>query len=104
MTEREQQIFRILVGNQIAMMRMLKTLAPPAHERDLDLRVSDVKDFWRGLFKEEVGFSSTLGDRPRERARYVLWVSPTGTPTYVAEGDDPNSYVSLVEGGPWRLA
>lgn len=58
-----QEIDRIIVGNQIAIMRALKALSPPAIERDLEIRIYDIKSWWRHNFGEEVGFSAVLGDR-----------------------------------------
>lgn len=60
---KRQELDRIIVGNQIAMMRVLKALAPPAHARDLEIRVMDIKDWWRHNYAEEVGFSASLDDR-----------------------------------------
>jgi hypothetical protein len=59
---------RLMVGNQIAIMRALSTSAAvgPLQRRDLDLRIGDIKSWWRLHFNEEVGFSAALGDRPPE--------------------------------------
>jgi hypothetical protein len=64
---KRQEIDRIIVGNQIAIMRALKTLAHPTHANVLEIRVSDIKSWWRLHFDEEVGFSAALGDRPIEK-------------------------------------
>jgi hypothetical protein len=59
-----QELDRIIVGNQLAIMRALAAIAGPVHQRDLEFRVHDVKDWWRRHYNEEVGFSSILGDKP----------------------------------------
>lgn len=64
--KKDHDLDRIIVGNQIAMMRVLQALAPPAWARDLEIRVHDIKDWWRQNYGEEVGFSVVLGDQPRE--------------------------------------
>lgn len=55
-------IDRIIVGNQLTIMRALQSLATPAHGRDLETRVRDIKRWWRTEFGEHVGFSTVLGD------------------------------------------
>lgn len=61
---KRQEIDRIIVGNQIAIMRALREVAPAAWARDLEIRVHDIKDWWQLNYDEEVGFSASLGDRP----------------------------------------
>jgi hypothetical protein len=59
----QDEINRLIVGNQVAIMRALATFAPPAHRRDLEMRVLDAKTWWRANFGQEVGFSTDLGDQ-----------------------------------------
>lgn len=58
------QILRMILGNQIALMRAIVPLTS-AHRRDLECRVYDAKSWWFEQFGEEVGFSSVLGDVPK---------------------------------------
>lgn len=60
---------RIIVGNQLTIMRALATLLPqtgPAE--DLRHRVSDIKQWWRDHYGEEVGFSTFWGDKAPDRS------------------------------------
>lgn len=55
---------RIIVGNQITIMRVL-AMDPklsPHYSSSLLSRVGDIKDFWRHKYNEEVGFSTVFGD------------------------------------------
>lgn len=62
---RQRQLNRIIVGNQIATMRALATLTPSLiASRDLNIRVTDIKNWWRDEHGEEVGFSPEWGDQP----------------------------------------
>lgn len=61
------QILRTMMGNQIAMMRALRSVASPNAVRDLETRCHDIKDWWRHEFGEEVGFSTSHGDIPKEK-------------------------------------
>lgn len=59
---------RIIIGNQLSIMRAIAAMSPqtgPAE--DLRIRVSDIKDWWRRHYDEEVGFSTHYGDKPPER-------------------------------------
>jgi hypothetical protein len=69
MTKKEKeryQLDRIIVGNQISIMRALAQAAESgssAH-RDLTRRAIDIKEWWRSTYGEEVGFSTAWGDQP----------------------------------------
>jgi hypothetical protein len=71
MTEKEKQRYaldRIIVGNQLMIMRALADAAGSgsrAH-RELHTRVCDIKDWWRISYGEEVGHSAAWGDRRPE--------------------------------------
>jgi hypothetical protein len=58
------ELDRIIIGNQLAIMRAVQTLVRGDVEIALNIRVHDIKEWWRRTFNEEVGFSATLGDRP----------------------------------------
>ena len=66
-TPSRQEIDRIIIGNQILIMRSLAKLAPVPYASELEFHVWDVKDWWRRRYGEEVGFSAGLGDKPPER-------------------------------------
>jgi len=57
-----QALDRIIIGNQIAIMRALMTILPEPQKRALTLRVHSLKQEWRHRYREEVGFDSSLGD------------------------------------------
>jgi hypothetical protein len=65
----QQDINRIIIGNQVLIMRSLAVFMRQVvgdvelHEA-LNLRVRDTKVWWRSKFDEEIGFSSSLGDGP----------------------------------------
>lgn len=61
------KIDRIIVGNQLTIMRLLRNLHA-AHQTEVDVRVHDVKEWWRNEFGEEVGFSTHFGDEPPVRS------------------------------------
>lgn len=64
---KRQEIDRIIIGNQIALMRALSDMLPENSRgrRELALRVVDLKDWWRREYREELGFSSAYGDQDR---------------------------------------
>lgn len=55
---------RIIVGNQIMIMRVLRSLIDLDMQVAIDIRVRDLQSLWRLEYSEEVGFSSSLGDHP----------------------------------------
>jgi len=60
-----QELDRIIIGNQIACMRALSLMAKNLvgdvnHSMDLDLRIHDLKAFWKEHYDEEVGFAATF--------------------------------------------
>jgi hypothetical protein len=61
--DQEHEMFRIMMGNQIMILRLLRGLHA-AHQGAVDARVRDVKTWWRGEFNEEVGFQTHFGDQP----------------------------------------
>jgi len=66
---KRQELDRIIIGNQLAIMRALAAMAPASVQaRDLTHRVSDIKDWWRHHYGEEVGFSTAWGDKAPDRA------------------------------------
>jgi hypothetical protein len=64
---KRQELDRIIVGNQIAIMRALAQIMNNPAQEDLNIRVHDVKDWWRREYSEEVGFSTSHGDKPVSR-------------------------------------
>lgn len=58
----QHEINRIIVGNQIHIMRMLD--AASVHSTGSAARIHNIKDWWRRKFDEEVGFKSGFGDEP----------------------------------------
>ena len=65
---KRQELDRIIVGNQIAIMRALAQIVTYPAKEDLEIRVHDVKDWWRHQYGEEVGFSTSHGDKPVSRS------------------------------------
>jgi hypothetical protein len=63
----DHEIDRIIVGNQLTIMRALELMVPPKAADDLRIRVHDIKDWWRREYGEEVGFSSAY-DKPVEQS------------------------------------
>lgn len=61
---KREDIDRIIVGNQIAIMRPLALISNNPAKEDLNIRVHDIKDWWRHNYGEEVGFSTSYGDKP----------------------------------------
>lgn len=61
---KRQELDRIIVGNQISIMRALAQITNFPAKQDLEVRVYDVKDWWRQHYGEEVGFSTSHGDKP----------------------------------------
>lgn len=59
-----KEIDRIIVGNQLTIMRALEHIVPRVAADDLRFRVNDIKDWWRREYGEEVGFSTFYGDKP----------------------------------------
>lgn len=59
----DHELDRIMVGNQLAIMRALELIAPHPAKEDLRIRVHDIKDWWRRQYGEEVGFSTSYGDK-----------------------------------------
>lgn len=57
---------RIIIGNQILIMRALQQLVKGDTEIAMNVRVHDIREWWRKEFGEDVGFSATMGDRPTE--------------------------------------
>jgi hypothetical protein len=64
---KRQELDRIIVGNQIAIMRALAQITNRPAKEDLNIRVNDVKDWWRRHYGEEAGFSTSHGDKPVPR-------------------------------------
>lgn len=65
----QQDINRVILGNQVIIMRSLSTMmqnmvGDMEKTQMLDLRVRDSKVWWRSHFDEELGFSTYLGDEP----------------------------------------
>lgn len=58
----QHEFNRILIGNQIAIMRALAQITNNPAKEDLNIRVHDIKDWWRHIYEEEVGFSSAYSD------------------------------------------
>lgn len=59
------ELDRIIIGNQISIMRALAALSSQSHKSALIYRVETLKSEWRHRHNEEIGFESALGDRPR---------------------------------------
>lgn len=62
---------RLIVGNQVYIMRALAALAGPGTMvgHAMDMRIRNIKDHWRQEFKEEVGFDTYFGDElPKEKS------------------------------------
>lgn len=59
----QHEINRLIVGNQVAIMRALAKIAWPDHRQDLEIRALDAKNWWRAHYNQEVGFSTKLGDQ-----------------------------------------
>lgn len=57
-------ILRLIVGNQLTIMRLLRHSSLPNHHYVIDKRVQQTKEIWRHHFNEEVGFETDMGDRP----------------------------------------
>jgi hypothetical protein len=60
-----QELDRIIIGNQIACMRALSLITKSLvgdinHSSELDLRIANLKSFWKTAYDEEVGFASTF--------------------------------------------
>lgn len=60
----DHDLNRIMVGNQIAIMRALAQIVTFPSKQDMEVRIFDVKDWWRHAYGEEVGFSTSHGDKP----------------------------------------
>lgn len=65
MTKDERhQLDRMIIGNQIAIMRTLALTVSGNYKTMLEIRVHDQKIWWRDKYGEEVGFASGLDERP----------------------------------------
>jgi hypothetical protein len=57
-----QELDRIIVGNQIMIMRTLALVSKNLvgdmnYTTELNIRVKDTKDWWKAAYDEEVGFA-----------------------------------------------
>lgn len=66
MTKKDERykLDRVIVGNQIAIMRTLALSAPPHYKKMLEIRVIDQKQWWRNQYGEEVSFAAGIDERP----------------------------------------